>query len=114
MTTQPTSEQLAKWREEFESPYHPDDCVIIGFNNHYSNLNLEGVWQGYLRRCQENVTEIAGRDAEIAALKQGLYRAEQAIKDARKQALEDASAAFFGAYPNQGDNVRAFKELLND
>lgn len=53
--TQPTPEQLAKWREEFIS------------------TTIESMWQGYIHAKQEN---------------------EQALKDARKQALEDTLDLF--------------------
>ena len=66
-----TPEQLAKWREEFESIYHPSDCTIR-FNNRYANLNLEGFWQGYLRRCQE--TEQAMKLAKFGAMVLSTYK----------------------------------------
>ena len=70
MTTTP--EQLQAWREEFEktetNPYL--EKTALGM---YAVTSIENRWQGYLRRCQET---------------------EQAIKDARKQALADVAEGF--------------------
>lgn len=70
MTTTP--EQLQAWREEFEKPLKllPNYLKRLPQRrDEYANDEAECEWQGYLRRCQET---------------------EQAIKDAHKQALEEA------------------------
>lgn len=72
MTTTP--EQMQEWRVKFESFYSDDrECMLTRDANSgdYVNETIDSGWWGYLRRCKET---------------------EQAIKDARKQALEDAIA----------------------
>ena len=93
-----TPEQLAKWRGEAKSAFRSDYGSFLPENK-------APYIEGYLRRCQET---------------------EQAIKDARKQALEEAIAickAVCSPYPtDQGDGYnegaldceKKIKELLND
>lgn len=92
-----TPEQLAKWREEFEktetNPYL--EKTVLGM---YAVTSIENRWQGYLRRCQET---------------------EQALKDARKQALEEVLALANDESTNYCNSdffefEQAIKELLND
>ena len=65
-----TPYQLAKWREEFETNTKPHKLVRYS-GGAYQLDYMEDTWTGYLRAKQEN---------------------EQAIKDARKLALEEAIA----------------------
>lgn len=107
MTT--TSEQLAKWREDAELafpeilkknyPYLDTALRTKGAPFKYIQFATESVWlafeAGYLRRCQET---------------------EQAIKDARKQALEEARDLFSESFAMLSSNVvrEIIGGLLND
>lgn len=64
-----TPEQIAKWREEFEATYLPEH--LLQRHGVYIDRDIQHSWQGYLRAKQET---------------------EQAVKDARRQALEEAIA----------------------
>ena len=97
-----TPEQLAKWREEFESKLKGDDRMsYCSTSRPFVNKSIQSEWQGYLRAKQET---------------------EKAIKDARKQALEesieiaDAWAMEYVIEDNAtltvGDYIK--QELLND
>lgn len=96
-----TNEQLAKWVAEFDAWFiHQHTSAGID-----RSLQQAHSWNGYLRRCQET---------------------EQAIKDARKQALKEAIAicnSVCSPYPtDQGDGYnegaldceKKIKGLLND
>jgi hypothetical protein len=72
MTPSPTPTQIAEWESHYRKTY-PEKAG-------YQVIEFE--LQGYLRRCTEQATEIAelkaklaGAEAEVAALKQGLHRA---------------------------------------
>lgn len=67
--TQPTPEQLAKWREEFAKAF---PARLLSASHGVVNNN-DYVLVGYIRAKQET---------------------EQALKDARNQALEDALDLF--------------------
>lgn len=90
----PTPEQLQAWGEEFHKAF-PSRKLSLP---HQEPNNSDYVLCGYLRARTEQASEIAelkaelaGAEAEIAALKQGLHRTEKLIKDARKQAIEDCA-----------------------
>lgn len=98
-----TPEQLQAWRKEFEAQLLPATEMTLDVMGKYWLNGLETQWQGYLRAKQET---------------------EQAIKNARKQALEEAIAicnAVCSPYPtDQGDGYnegaldceKKIKELL--
>jgi ribosomal protein L9 len=64
----PSPEQIAECRKEFEKTEWPTE--LKREPSGYSNNYIEGVWQGYLRRCTEQATEIAELKALAANLKQ--------------------------------------------
>ena len=81
-----TPEQLAKWREDWELQF-PQWADGVGILSAAS-------WQGYLRAKQET---------------------EQAIKDARKHALEDVIQCINSERGGSSDNlILAIERLLND
>jgi hypothetical protein len=53
----PSPEQIAEWRETFESKYTPEELFFQC--GEYSDRYIQHDWQGYLRRCTEQATEIA-------------------------------------------------------
>lgn len=72
MDTKPTQEQLAKWREKFELPYHKMDLSLTERQRNgqhptveYFELTLEEIWQGYLRAMTEQSAEIERLKGEI-------------------------------------------------
>jgi chromosome segregation ATPase len=84
MTPSPTPTQIAEWREKFESKYTSEELFFQC--GEYSDRYIQHEWQGYLRARTEQATEIAelkaklaGAEAEIAALKQGLHRADEKL-----------------------------------
>ena len=93
-----TPEQLQVWLEEFESAYSTVELKRIERNDNgtifleYENVYRSKELQCYLRAKQETA---------------------QAIKDARKQALEDALAIVKNENKT-GDMEFEIKELLND
>jgi hypothetical protein len=59
-------EQIAEWREKFESKYTSEELFFQC--GEYSDRYIQHEWQGYLRRCTEQATEIAALKAQIAEL----------------------------------------------
>ncbi len=85
-----TPEQLAKWREEFEATYGVNKVAIKQISGIYADWNVECEWQGYLLAKQET---------------------EQAVKDARRQTLEDA-ASILTMWTNSHSKNEIIEELL--
>jgi hypothetical protein len=92
----PTHSQIAEWREEFETTYLPEHLVQRG--GVYIDRDIQHSWQGYLRARTEQATEVAelaGAEAEIAALKQGLHRADEKLAEVMPLANFGAMVADF-------------------
>lgn len=70
------AEQLAKWRVDFESRYNPDQLNRwMTDSQNYKHIDVDASWGTYVE---------AREDAK--------QETEQAVKDARKQALEEVIA----------------------
>ena len=106
MTTQPTPDKLAKYREEFEktetNPYL--EKTALGM---YAVTSIENRWQGYLRAKQETeqVMKLAKFGAMVA--QNGTMSLSH---DAYKSGVF-ADANFGSLAPNIETTI---KELLND
>jgi len=101
----PTHIQIAEWREKFESgfQYKP----TIDDDGDYLD-NTQVMWTGYIRAHTEQTAQIAelkaklvGAEAEIAALKQGLHRADEKL-------AEVIPLAKFGAMTMKTESCLAF------
>jgi hypothetical protein len=60
-------EHLTEWRKEFEKTEWSTE--LKRDKSGYANNYIEGVWQGYLRACTHQATEIAALKAKLATIK---------------------------------------------
>jgi hypothetical protein len=99
MTTAP--EQLKAWRIKFESRYDLSQLGTV--YDRYLNQDVREAWGNYVEAREDALTQIAelkaklaGAEAEVAALKQGLHRADEKL-------AEVMPLAKFGAMVAKGD-----------
>lgn len=117
--TQPTPEQLAKWREEFEAQLLPATEMTRDVFGTYCLNGLERQWQGYLRAKQES--EQAMKLAKFGAMALSseilMYHSHETITDAIACGLlvEDAHQGDTIYGVGYAPNIEAtIKELLNE
>ena len=103
-----TPTQIAEWREAFEAAW--PGFYSAKTDGVYDREGRQSEWEGYLRARTEQSTEItelkaklAGAEAEVAALKQGLHRADEKL-------AEVMPLAKFGAMTMNGNILMYHKQ----